>query len=73
MAVAYSKMNKNEESLKVLNKCLKLNPDYTKAYAKRGDINKALGNHEEALRDYQKANELDPAAFQLQDKIRHAK
>ena len=52
IAVAYSKLSKNEDALKTLNKCIKLNPDYTKAYVKRGEVNQALGNHEEALRDF---------------------
>ena len=38
-----------------------MNPDYAKAYVKRGDINQALDYHDDALRDYGKANEIDPS------------
>ena len=38
-----------------------MNPDYAKAYVKRGDINQALEYHDDALRDYGKANEIDPS------------
>jgi hypothetical protein len=31
-----------------------MNPEYTKAYLKRGEINDLLNNHEEAVRDFQK-------------------
>jgi DnaJ family protein C protein 7 len=32
-----------------------------------------LDNHEEALRDFQSAQQLNPTAFNVQDKIKHAK
>ena len=50
-----------------------MNPDYGKAYVKRGDINQILENHEEALRDFSKANEIDPSSFNIQEKIKYAK
>lgn len=56
IALGFSKQNKNEEALKSLNKAIQLNPKYAKAFVKRGDVNEALGNHEEALRDYQNAH-----------------
>ncbi len=36
----------------MLNKAVQLNPKYAKAFIKKGDVNTALGNHEEALADY---------------------
>jgi hypothetical protein len=36
----------------MLNKAINLNPKYAKAFVNRGDVNKELGNHEEALSDY---------------------
>jgi lipopolysaccharide biosynthesis regulator YciM len=40
----------------MLNKAIQLNPKYAKAFVKRGDVNADLGNHEDALRDYQTAH-----------------
>jgi DnaJ homolog subfamily C member 7 len=73
IALGFSKQNKNEEALKMLNKAVQLNPKYAKALVKRGDINQALGNSEEALRDYQQAHQLEPKEFNVEDKIKHAK
>ncbi len=39
IAVAHFKSKKYEEALKVLNKCLKLDPNYVKALIKRGEVN----------------------------------
>lgn len=41
--------------MKVLNICIKMNPDYAKALVKRGEIKQALGDHEEAATDYGRA------------------
>jgi DnaJ family protein C protein 7 len=73
IALGFSKQNKNEEALKMLNKAVQLNPKYAKALVKRGDINQALGNSEEALRDYQQAHQLEPKEFNVEEKIKHAK
>jgi len=59
--VILAKMKKEEEALNSLNKCLELNEDYAKAYIKRGEVNQSLGYHEDAVRDYHRANELDPS------------
>jgi tetratricopeptide (TPR) repeat protein len=37
-AIALNKLSKNEEALTCLNRCLKMNPDYAKAYVKRGEV-----------------------------------
>ena len=57
----------------MLNKAIQLNPKYAKAFVKRGDINQALGNSEDALRDYQMAHQLEPKEFNVEDKIKHAR
>ena len=58
----------------MLNKAIQLNPKYGKAYVNRGDVNKELGNHEEALSDYQQAHQLQPKEFKgVEDKIKAAK
>lgn len=56
IALGFSKQKKYDEALKMLNKAIQLNPKYGKAYVNRGDVNKELGNHEEALSDYQQAH-----------------
>ncbi len=53
IALGLIKQSKNPEALKMLNRAVQLNPKYAKAFVKRGDVNAALGNHEEALQDYQ--------------------
>ena len=37
-AIALNKLKKNDEALTSLNKCLKMNPEYAKAYVKRGEV-----------------------------------
>lgn len=61
MALGFGKLKKNEEALKCLNKAVQLNPKYAKAFYKRGEINQLLDNHEEALRDFQAASNIDPS------------
>lgn len=39
IAIALNKVKKNEEALDELNKAVLLNPAYTKAYIKRGEVN----------------------------------
>lgn len=43
-----------------LDKCIKLNPRYTKAYLRRGSTNSLIRQDVRALSDYNKAIELDP-------------
>ena len=56
MSLGFSKLKKNDEALKCLNRAVALNPKYAKAFFKRGEINQSLENHEEALRDFQTAH-----------------
>jgi hypothetical protein len=39
LGVGLSKLKKDEEALDALNKCILMNPDYAKAYVKRGEVN----------------------------------
>lgn len=59
-ALCLQKKNKTLEALGDINKALSLNPKYTKAYLRRGNINMSLGNYEEARYDFQRVKELDP-------------
>jgi len=72
-AVAYSKVSMNKEALDDLSKAIEMNDDYTKAYVKRGEINLVLENYEEAVRDYERAKQLDPTQHGIKEKIKHAK
>ena len=62
-AIALNKKSKNDEALACLNKCLKMNPEYAKAYVKRGEVHSALGDAEEAVKDYSKASQIDENGF----------
>lgn len=57
-AIAHSKLKNNLEALGDLNKCVQAKEDYAKAYVKRGEVNLALENYEEAVRDFEKAKSL---------------
>ena len=46
-----------------------MNPEYTKALVKRGEINQALGDYAEAVRDFSKAAQIDPSKFLYQKTI----
>ena len=63
MALGLAKQKKNEESLKCLNKAVNLNPKYGKAFVKRGEINQLLDNQEDALKDFQTAQQIDPSKW----------
>lgn len=71
-AIAFNKLNKNEEALACLNKCLKMNPEYAKALVKRGEVHQLLGDHEEAVRDFGNAAQIDQSGFGVQEKLKKA-
>jgi len=49
-----------------------MNPEYTKALVKRGEINQELGDLDEAVRDFSKAAQLDPQGFGAEAKMKAA-
>lgn len=59
-ALCYQKLNKNMEGLKDANKAIALNPNYNKAYFRRGNIYMAFKMYEEAKWDFHKVKEMDP-------------
>jgi len=59
-ALCYQKQNKMMDALKDINKSITLNPRYTKAYMRRGNIFMALKMYEEAKYDFQKVKETEP-------------
>lgn len=49
------------DALREINSSVRENPNYTKAYLRRGNIHMALKNYEEAKYDYQKVKDLEPS------------
>lgn len=72
-ATAFTKQEKYEEALTDLNKAIECNDKYPQAFHKRGDVNIKLRNFDDAIRDMQRAQELDPSKFDLADKIRQTR
>jgi len=72
-ATAYTKLEKYQQALEDLNRAIQCNEKYPQAFHKRGDVNVKLKNFDDAIRDFQSAQELDPDKFDLQDKIRQTK
>lgn len=71
-AICLVKLSKNEDALKALNLCLKMQPDYAKALVKRGEVHQNLEEWEEAVQDYGAAAASDPAGFGVQQKLKYA-
>lgn len=66
------KLGKNEDALATLNISLRMNPDYAKALVKRGEVFQNLEEWEEAVSDFGAAAAIDPAGFQVQQKLKYA-
>ncbi|MDE0681477.1 MAG: tetratricopeptide repeat protein, partial [Candidatus Poribacteria bacterium] len=49
-----------DKAIANLDETIRLNPEFIRAYLKRGDAKSALGDHEGAISDYDKVIELDP-------------
>ncbi|OMJ89969.1 hypothetical protein SteCoe_7756 [Stentor coeruleus] len=72
-AAAYMKENDYVTALTDINNSLKLNPDFTKAYMRRGNIYTHLGKYQEAYADYETVRERDPHYPELEQSIRLTK
>ena len=59
MIIGYTKKDMRNEELDMLNKCIALNKNYVKAYYRRGEIHTSMGNHDLAVRDFQRVYYLD--------------
>ena len=70
-AIALVKQSNNEDALKCLNACLKMNPSYAKALVKRGEVRTALGDHDEAVRDFADAKAISDE-FNVESKLKQA-
>lgn len=60
-ALCHQKLNNTMEALKDINKSISLNPNYTKAYLRRGNIYMTLKMYEEAKYDFQKVKDKEPS------------
>jgi len=49
-----------------------MNPEYAKAYVKRGEVHQALGDYEDAVRDFGDAAQIDENGFGVQAKLKQA-
>lgn len=65
LIIGYQKLNKLMDSLSDINKALKLNNNYTKAYLRRGQIQFKLKNYEDALLDFEKVKTMDPSNINI--------
>lgn len=72
IAIANCKLNKNDDAIVALNKAIKFNPKYSKALVKRGEMNLALENYNEAIRDFSEASDHDSTGFNVQAKLKDA-
>ena len=56
-----------------LNESIRLNPEYTKAYMRRGNVYTHLGRYQEAYSDYDTVKQKDPSYPELDNSIRLTK
>lgn len=72
IAICQCKLGRNDEAIIALNRAIKYNPKYAKALVKRGEVNLALENYNEAIRDFSEASEHDSTGFGVQEKLKNA-
>ena len=72
-SAAYMKERNYVEALNDLNLSVNLNPEYTKAYMRRGNVFTHLGRYQEAYQDYEKVKQIDPNYPELENSIRLTK
>lgn len=59
-------------AMTALNRAIKYNPRYAKAYVKRGEVHVMMEEYEEAIRDFAEASSIDAAGFGVQEKLKDA-
>ena len=62
LALLYSQDNRPTQAIKIFDQVIKTNQDYWEAYRLRGDTRLGLGDHENAIKDFESALELAPEA-----------
>lgn len=71
-ACALVKLGKNEEALADLDRAIEMNPEYSKAYIKKGDIKLEMELFEEAIGEYSKVKQFAPQTPGLGQKLKRA-
>ena len=59
-------------AITALNKAIKYNPRYAKAYVKRGEVYVLLEEFDDAIRDFGEASSIDSSGFGVQEKLKDA-
>ena len=65
ISICQDKLGDKREALYSLNKSIKFNSKYAKAFVKRGDMHLALEEFTEAIRDYSEASDYDSSGFNV--------
>lgn len=71
-AAAYAGMERWREALDDSHEVVTLKPDWVKGWVRRGGAFTGLGHHEEAMKAYLKATQLEPTNPQLVEKMEAA-
>ena len=72
IAIAQVRLKKNDLAMTALNKAIKYNPRYAKAYVKRGEVYVMLEEYNDAIRDFGEASSIDANGFGVQEKLKDA-
>lgn len=70
ISTCYSKLNDQNKALEYIKKSVKCNSKYDKAWYRKGDIEKSIGEVESALESFKTAQGLNPS-FNLQGEIKN--
>ena len=62
LALLYAQDNRPTQAIKIFDQVIKTNQDYWEAYRLRGDTRLGLGDHENAIKDFESALEFVPEA-----------
>lgn len=71
-AAAYKELGRYKEGIEDCTKALKVDIQFTKAYARRARCHLLLGDHHAAIRDFKAAVKYDPLDADLADELRRA-
>lgn len=71
-AIALTKLKRDNDALKALNLCIKMQPKYGKALARRGDLKIAMKMFDEAVPDFAAAKDIDPSIKDIETKLKYA-
>ncbi|KAJ4951266.1 hypothetical protein NE237_028098 [Protea cynaroides] len=69
-AACYTKLGAMPEGLKDAEKCIELDPTFSKGYTRKGAIQFFMKEHDKALETYQEGLKHDPKNQELQDGVR---